>query len=286
MRNGQKRKRQDTPAPFPATSQVNSDNETTMQKRHADRALYFQEQIYTTETYVIPFIEKHKKITADTTVLEIGCGEGGNLKPLLDKGCRVMGIDMAAGKIAAGENLFATHPLRKNLTFICEDIYKVTRLDRQFDLIILRDVIEHIPCQEKFLPFIRRFLKPDGCVFVAFPPWYNPFGGHQQICRNKLISHMPYIHLLPEFLYKKWLQAAGENVEEMLEIRSTGISLERFFSIVKKGNYKIDEAILYLFNPNYEIKFGLKPRKLPAIGNIPYLRNFWTTCGYFLLSNK
>lgn len=257
-----------------------------MQKRHSDRALYFKEQIYTTQKYVIPFIEKHKKITSNTSVLEIGCGEGGNLKPLLDLGCRVTGIDISEGKISAGEALFADHSLRRNLSFICEDIYNVESLDRTFDVIILRDVIEHIPNQERFLPFIRRFLKADGCVFIAFPPWQNPFGGHQQICKNKMISHMPYIHLLPRPVYKKWLHAAGENVEEMLDIKTTGISLERFFSIVKKGGYKIDRKILFFINPNYEVKFGLNPKTLWRITNIPYLRNFYTTCGYFLLSNK
>lgn len=257
-----------------------------MQKRHLDRALYFQEQAYTTETYVIPFIEKRKAITPSTSILEIGCGEGGNLKPFLDRGCPVTGIDLSEGKIEAAEKLFAPHPRRKEATFICRDIYEVERLDRQFDVILLRDVIEHIPDQQKFMPFIRRFLKPDGVVFVAFPPWRNPFGGHQQICRNKLISHTPYIHLLPKALYRKCLESAGENVQEMLEIRATGISLERFFSIVKKGNYRLDESVLYFINPNYEIKFGLKPRTLTGLFNIPYLRNFWTTCGYFLLSNR
>lgn len=257
-----------------------------MQKRHSDRGLYFREQTYTTEKYVIPFIEQQKKITSETSVLEIGCGEGGNLKPFVDMGCQVTGIDISEGKIRAAEMLFAEHPLRKNLTFILEDIYKVNHLNQKFDLIILRDVIEHIPQQERFLPFIRQFLKPDGCVFVAFPPWYNPFGGHQQICKNKLISHTPYIHLLPNFLYKRLLTSAGENTEELLEIKSTGINLERFFRIVKNGGYKIDNAVLYFINPNYEIKFGLNPRKLPGIANIPYIRNFWTTCGYFVLSNK
>ncbi len=257
-----------------------------MQKRHLDRALYFQEQTYTTERYVIPFIERRKAVTPSTSVLEIGCGEGGNLKPFLDRGCPVTGIDLSAGKIEAAEKLFASHPRREQATFICRDIYEVERLDRLFDVIVLRDVIEHIPEQEKFMPFIRRFLQPDGVVFVAFPPWRNPFGGHQQICRNKLISHMPYIHLLPEALYRKCLESAGENVQELLEIRATGISLERFFSITRKGGYRIDESVLYFINPNYEIKFGLKPRTLAGLLDIPYLRNFYTTCGYFLLSNR
>ena len=36
------------------------------------------------------------------TVAEIGCGEGGNLKPFLDLGCHIVGIDIAENKI---ENL-------------------------------------------------------------------------------------------------------------------------------------------------------------------------------------
>lgn len=248
--------------------------------------MYFREQGYTTEKYVIPFIERHKKIVPGMSVLEIGCGEGGNLAPFLDRGCTATGIDLDGPKIEAGKALFATHPAAGRLTFICRDIYRATDLDRQFDLVILRDVIEHIPDQARFLPFMRRFLKPDGCVFVAFPPWRNPFGGHQQICRNKWISHLPYVHLLPNFFYRRLLDAAGENTAEMLEIKSTGISLERFLSIARKGGYRIDEARLYFINPNYEIKFGLKPRKLAAAADIPHLRNFWTTCGYFLLSNQ
>lgn len=257
-----------------------------MQKRHTDRALYFREQIYTTEKYVIPFIEKYKKITAGMSVLEIGCGEGGNLKPFLDRGCRVTGIDLDRYKIEVGTSFFADHPSANSLTFICEDIYKIPAPEKKYDLIILRDVIEHIPGQDRLMAFIRQFMKPDGCIFFAFPPWYNPFGGHQQICKNKLISHTPYIHLLPNFLYRRCLQAAGENVEEMLDIKSTGISLERFLRIVRDNDYQVDAAALYFINPNYEIKFGLKPRKLWGMANIPYLRNFWTTCGYFVISNK
>ncbi len=130
-----------------------------MQKRHADRQLYFNEQSITTQKYVIPFIEKHKPITADSHILEIGCGEGGNIKPFLDLGCQVTGIDINGGQIAIAKEIYSVHPNNRNLTLICEDIYKVTELHNKFDIIIIRDVIEHIPNQELFLPFIKRSLK-------------------------------------------------------------------------------------------------------------------------------
>lgn len=257
-----------------------------MQKRHADRQLYFNEQGYTTQKYVIPFINKHHTITPDSKILEIGCGEGGNIKPFLDMGCKVTGIDINEGQINIAKEIYSTHPNLENLHLICEDIYKVTEMEDKFDVIVIRDVIEHIPNQEYFLPFIKRFLNPYGIIFIAFPPWQNPFGGHQQVCNNKLLSHTPYLHLLPRRFYEKVLRWGGVIPESLLEVKDTGISLERFLSIVKKEHYIIKEEVLYFINPNYEIKFNLKPRKLWSIVNIPYIRNFYTTCGYYLLTQK
>ena len=257
-----------------------------MQKRHSDRQQYFREQIYTTQTYVIPFIERHHPVTAEMSILEIGCGEGGNLMPFLDLGCKVTGIDICEPQVNIARETYANHPHQANLTLICEDIYQVTDLDETFDIIIIRDVIEHIPNQERFLPFIKRFINPNGIIFVAFPPWQNPFGGHQQICNNKVISHTPWIHLLPRSIYKKVLEWGGVQPDSLLDVKATGISLERYLSIVKKEHYTIKEEILYFINPNYEIKFGLSPRKLWKLLDIPYLRNFYTTCGYYLLVLK
>ena len=257
-----------------------------MQKRHSDRQLYFKEQTYTTEKYVIPFIERHHPVTSSMSVLEIGCGEGGNICPFLDLGCTVTGIDISAPQIENAHLFFEDHPNKSKLTLICNDIYKVTDLDETFDIIIIRDVIEHIPCQERFLPFIRKFLKKDGLIFIGFPPWQNPFGGHQQICGNKFISHCPWIHLLPRGIYKKVLEWGKVCPEELLDIKQTGITLERFLSIVNKEHYVVKEEELYFINPNYEIKFHLSPRKLWKFLNIPYIRNFYTTCGYYLIGLK
>ena len=257
-----------------------------MQERYSDRHLYSREQAYTTQKYVIPFIEKHHAVDADMSILEIGCGEGGNIRPFLDMGCKVTGIDINATQINNAREIYATHPNKHNLTLISEDIYKVTDLNSTFDIIVIRDVIEHIPNQERFLPFIKRFLNPAGVIFIAFPPWQNPFGGHQQACDNKYLSHLPWLHLLPRSLYKKVLESGNVQPESLLEIKDTGISLERFLSIVKKEKFILSEEILYFINPNYEIKFKLRPRKLWKLVNIPYIRNFYTTCGYYLLKLK
>jgi 2-polyprenyl-3-methyl-5-hydroxy-6-metoxy-1,4-benzoquinol methylase len=178
------------------------------------------------------------------------------------------------------------------ISFINRNIYDIDvekDLPYRFDLIILKDVIEHIPQQEKFMQRLHDFLADDGKVFFGFPPWQMPVGGHQQICRSKFLSLLPYYHLLPMFLYVAILKLFGEPqhvVRELREIKQTGISIERFERICKKENYSILKKRFYLINPIYEYKFKMKVRvQWTFIAAIPWLRNFFTTAVYYLVKN-
>jgi SAM-dependent methyltransferase len=259
-----------------------------LQTRHTDKKLYFNEQIYTTEKYVIPFISQAMKVDGSLSVLEIGCGEGGNLKPFLDLGCRITGVDLSESKISNAHKFFEGHPNYTKARFLVKDIYLAeNELAEPFDLIIMRDVIEHIHDQERFMGFVKKFLKPGGKFFLGFPPWYNPFGGHQQVATSRILSKLPYFHLFPKPIYRFILKAAGEppeKVEGFLEIKETGISIERFKRILKIHRYRIILETLFFLNPNYEVKFGLKPRKQSVIvTSIPFFRNFLVTAGYYLI---
>jgi len=260
-----------------------------MQTRHQNKDQYFKEQIYTTEEYVIPFIENAMAFGPDTNILEIGCGEGGNLVPFLDLGCKVFGIDISDSKIDHALRFFQDHPQKDNITLIAKDIYLAENmLNVQFDLIVMRDVIEHIHDQDRFMGYVKRFLKPGAVFFLGFPPWHNPFGGHQQICKNLILSKLPYFHIFPSPVYKSLLKAGGESkdkIETLLEIKETGISIERFEKILTRNSYKIIKRKLFLFNPNYNIKFNIKPREQNGfIARIPFFRNFLTTAGYYLVT--
>jgi hypothetical protein len=80
------------------------------------------------------------------------------------------------------------------------------------------------------------------------------------------------------------LKNRDENVEEMMEIRDTGISIERFERTCKKQGYTIAHHRHYLLNPIYEWKFGWKPRRQGIlIKAIPFVRNFFTTCVYYII---
>ena len=136
---------------------------------------------------------------------------------------------------------------------------------------------------------IECFLKPKGLLFIGFPAWQMPFGGHQQICHSKLLSITPFFHMLPPNLYKYILSLGGENVEcinELLSIKSTKITIELFEKLVAQTSFDIVDRRLYFVNPHYEVKFGLKPRRLlKPLSEMSYIRNFFSTSCFYILKN-
>jgi 2-polyprenyl-3-methyl-5-hydroxy-6-metoxy-1,4-benzoquinol methylase len=260
--------------------------------QHHNEQVRFQQQAENAKDFVVPFIEQVLPITAAIKVLDIGCGDGGVLMPFLEKGCSCIGIELDETKANFAKQFLAPFLDKGLVEIVNQNIYDEAALSQyagQFDLIILKDVVEHIPDQERFIPYLKKFLKPGGYVYFGFPPWYMPHGGHQQVCSNKFLSILPWFHLLPTFLYKNLLKLLGENqftIKELLEIKDTGISIERFERIVQKANYIIPAKTFYLINPIYKYKFGFQPRKqFKLIAAIPFVRNFFTTCAYYLIKN-
>lgn len=257
-------------------------------KQHKDERVRFDQQVENSRNYVLPFIDQTKHLEKGVNVLEIGCGEGGVLVPFAEKDCYCVGVDLNPIRIDIANDLLKDEVSIGKMKFIYKNVFDEDFLKEYksfFDIIILKDAIEHIPDQEKFIPYLKNFLKKDGQIYFGFPPWYMPFGGHQQVCSNKLASVLPYYHILPQPLYKGILKAFGESepvINELLEIKDTQITIERFEKIVKQSGLKILNKQHFLINPIYKYKFGLQPRKqIGLISAIPYFRNFLTTCVYY-----
>jgi hypothetical protein len=91
-------------------------------------------------------------------------------------------------------------------------------------------------------------------------------------------------------LYPAVLRALGvqpNGIKTMEEIRSTGISIERFFGICKRSDFGISGKKFFLFNPIYEYKFGIKPREQwGVIAALPWVRNFLTMGVYYLTESR
>lgn len=256
-------------------------------KQHKDDKLRYEQQVDNSRSYVLPFIAETKQLGPGINVLEIGCGEGGVLVPFAEAGCNCVGVDLNPIRIDYANDFMADYVKKGQVEFLYKNVYDddfLARFKNHFDVIILKDTIEHIPEQELFIPYLKNLVKRDGQIFFGFPPWYMPFGGHQQLAYKK-IAMMPYYHILPKAIYKGMLKIFGEDegvIRELMEVYDTRISIERFERILRKSGLDVKNKQHYLINPIYKYKFGLNPVKQSRIVSaIPFVRNFVTTCVYY-----
>ncbi len=98
-------------------------------------------------------------------ILEVGCGGGATLAQLkkIGKAKQVVGVEIdAAAARRAAKVLDA---------FYLGDV-ETMRLPfrlKQFDIILLPDILEHLRDPWKLLARLRRYLKPDGRLIVSVP---------------------------------------------------------------------------------------------------------------------
>jgi SAM-dependent methyltransferase len=233
---------------------------------------HYYEQINYTTSYFLPYLHNFISDFQGKEVLEIGCAEGGLLKVLSEKGANVTGIEISKPRV---DLALEKNP---NLNIILGDITAPIlseKLNKKYDLIVMREVIEHIYKKEETFRNISELLKGQGLLFISFPPKWSPFAGHQQIAKS-FLKYIPYLHLLPKNLLYSIAKAFGDSKEYIDEIKlhfSTGCTISTFETLSKK--YKLTPVIkeFFLFRPVYLQRFGLPKLKLP---NIPLIREMIT----------
>jgi SAM-dependent methyltransferase len=218
-------------------------------------------------------------------VTEIGCGEGGVLSAFVEAGAsKGIGTDIDIGRIKVGEKI--VNKLNLNISFSGHDIIGEEPKDewlQKSDLVLLRDVIEHLEDSRVALSNIKKIIKPGGYLFVTFPPYHSPFGGHQHIAYN-LTGKLPYIHLLPKKLFFK-LVAIGKssNLDEIKRIRQISLTPKKFLKASQETGFSIIKQDYYLLRPVFKMKFGLPAIKLTGISFLPLIKKYFSLEASYLL---
>ena len=173
---------------------------------------------------------------ANCRVLEIGCGDAGNLIPMAYSlpGSEFIGVDLAEGPIAAARRQCEELELR-NLSLHSMDLREIGPDLGKFDFIIAHGLYSWIPSgiRDRLLAVCRDRLAPSGVAFVS----YNVYPGRQtrHMLREFMLFHTRGVEdptqkvekarALLEFLQKlsavkdSWKGALATEVEVMLKNR-------------------------------------------------------------------
>ncbi|MCR4438227.1 MAG: methyltransferase domain-containing protein [bacterium] len=229
---------------------------------------HFQEQQAFAKSYLLPYFREHLPGFAGMRVLEVGCAEAGLLDVLHEQGIEAVGLELSPARVAIAR--------RKNPDLhVCVGDITDPRcrqvVGTGFDLVVMRDVIEHIAERAAALHNIRALLNAGGYLFVSFPPKYSAFAGHQQVGRS-VLRFVPFVHLLPAPLVGalgRVLHEAEYQVNSIVTNRRLGLSIAHCERLCRATGFRLVRRELFIVRPIYRTRFGLRPLRL---ANIPVVR--------------
>jgi SAM-dependent methyltransferase len=144
------------------------------------------------------------RLSSGETVLDLGCGGGRHTYEALRRGAHAVAADLDGAALkdvkAWAEAMLEVESLPEEATATCvsADALGLPFADASFDRIIVSEVFEHVPLDERAMSEVRRVLKPGGRAAVTVPRWWPEIvcwilsreyhsneGGHVRIYRRR-----------------------------------------------------------------------------------------------------
>ena len=213
----------------------------------SDRCLRcYREQQWYGENFLFDFIGDTN--VSGKRILEIGCAEAGLLKFYQNKGAICSGLELS---------------------------------DVRFNnaLLLNESSVLHL-----FQANIFNLLKPGGKLFMSFPPKYCAYAGHQQTVPT-LLGKLPYLHVLPNFIYKAYLNLIScpeKKINYLISTKETRISIRQMGNLVKSIGYHVIKESKWFLRPAYSFRFRLPKMKNP-VSWIPGLDEVFSNGVLYLL---
>lgn len=109
-------------------------------------------------------LDKYEKLK----ILDYGCGVGTISLYLASRGHNVIGLDVSKNAIKAAKTNAKKLKL-KNVKFFLADKINRNKMKKMFDLVLMIEVIEHVPDDKKVIKEVSSYLKKDGYLILTTP---------------------------------------------------------------------------------------------------------------------
>lgn len=136
-------------------------------------------------------------------ILDLGCGNGHYLHLLVNLPVQINLIGLDNDKVALTDAKFYLSSKGKKIKLISGDVTNIPFPDNTFDKVLMTEVIEHLPNDEKSVKEIFRVLKPNGLLVLtttnqAYPFLWDPV--------NWVLEHLFKTHIKSGFWAGIWNQ--------------------------------------------------------------------------------
>lgn len=241
--------------------------------------------------FVKSIIAKYKS-TSKIKILDIGSGFGGTIQNFFDDTNQIYSVEIDEFKLS-------NQPEHRSLKKFNCDAFNLP-FNEQFDVIILQDFIEHIEEPDRFLDYIKIFLKEDGIIYLSTPNRFSMIN---------LISDphwgFPFVSILSRKIIQKFFIPVFRRSEKYRKDFSALLSLKELTKIFESSSFDyklhtIDATKTLTENPRQIIwsdfhLFLLRILKMIRIENflirisnneIGFLNNYLTPTFYFVLMKR
>jgi len=250
---------------------------------------YWRYQYRLAKEYLIPLLREWGFEPAGRSVLDVGSAEAGALMAFAEEGAIVCGLELNPHRVELARQLAKASGFEldiRNGNFL--DLDMIKQFPGPYDLVLLRDVLEHLPDKATALGHIRQLLGQRGVSLITFPPYWSPFAGHQQLLTSPF-RMVPYFHWWPRPLFelvawgiRKWDRHAHV-LRDMQFFRQERLSLRRFEQLARSTGLQILHRRFYLLRPSFKLRYGWPVMEARFIGKIPGLRELLVTGAFYLL---
>lgn len=262
-----------------------------MEKIPAYKETYWHYQYQLGAQYVIPLLRSWGLEPDGMQVLDIGCAEAGVLYALCEAGAEGVGMEISPSRLFLAKHF--TADVQSPLHLIAADIFHLPVKPQHppFSLILLRDVFEHLPEKEKAFAVLAALMQEGSHLLLTFPPFYSPFGGHQQMLKS-FLRRVPYFHAAPGPLWqliRRYIEKHDANpgfLPEMQTLRENRISIARIKRLARAHNLVIAGEKYYLSRPSYKLRYGWPVLSAGLLGQIPVIRELFITGAAILLRKR
>jgi SAM-dependent methyltransferase len=258
----------------------------------------YQERDYQEAKLVCPKFGIHWNIDGKK-VLDVGSGLGGKAAYYADTGAHnVTAIDLRPYSAQAALAWAHRKQQRSIINPIVGNAATMPFYNDSFDVVVSINVFEHIELLHHTLNECKRVLRPDGLIFLYFPPFYSPWGAHLE---GWIDFPWPHLFFSDQVLieaahriekqrekntdYIPPAQVNWKHIERLPELNR--VTVRRFLDLIRTLDLVIVESRMLPFAWHYLVDRGSLAQVVLAflmrLSSLPLLREVITTKMVFVL---